>query len=258
MKRIFKISLFFSFFSLLAFSAMSADKADALKLWQKANKAYTQGDYKAAIDFYTKAHATGYDGVKLYYNMANAYYKDGNIGKAIVNYNRALRLAPGDEDIAYNLEIANAQTLNRIESLPEFILYTQFKKFRAEMSSNSWAFISLVGFALTLFFILVYLLSNTVTKRKISFSLACVMFAMFVFTISFASYQKHQITASSQAVVLSSAEAVKSSPDATGKDIFIINEGATVRVIDRLGEWSEVVVASGNSGWILTKAIEII
>lgn len=257
MKRVFKISLLFVLFS-FALQYAQANEKQASELWQKANEAYTQNDYKKAIDFYSKAKDLGSDGVKLYYNMANAYYKDGNIGKAIVNYNRALRLSPADEDIIYNLEIANSQTLNRIEALPEFILYTKFKEFRSIMNSNSWAFISLVSFALVLLFVLVYLLSNTVTKRKISFTVACLMLGVFVLTTSFAVYQKRQITSSSEAVVLSSAEAVKSSPDSSGKDIFIINEGANIRVVDSLGEWSKIVVASGNSGWILTKAIEII
>lgn len=257
MKKIFNISLLIALFS-FSISMVRADEKAASELWQRANEAYTQNDYKEAINLYTQAQKMGYEGVKLYYNMANAYYKDGNLGKAIVNYNRALRFSPSDEDISYNLEIANSQTLNRIEALPEFILFTKYKEFRSAMSSNSWAFTSIVAFALALLFILVYLLSNTVTKRKISFSLSCVMFGVFVLTTSFAVHQKEQITSSSDAVVLSSAEAVKSSPDASGKDIFIINEGATIRVVDTLGEWSKIVVASGNSGWILTKTIEII
>ncbi len=256
--KIFNIFLFLSLLFAGTASAKDVGVDAGSELWLSANESYTKEDYKGAIKLYNEVLDAGFDGEKLYYNLANSYYKDGNLGRAIVNYKRAQRLNPQDKDIAYNLAIASSQTKNIIESLPEFIMFTWFKGVRSMYSSNQWSIIGGVSFVLVFIFVLWYLLSTTVRMRKVSFTVAVVCLVLFGVTTSFAVHQKHEITDSSDAVVLSGSAVVKSSPDSNGKDIFIINEGALVEVIDTVGDWSKVTVISGNEGWILTKSIELI
>ncbi len=256
--RIFNILLFVSLLLCGTTSANAGDINTASDLWVRANEAYQKNDFNGAIKLYNDVSAAGFDGEKLYFNLANAYYRDGNLGKAIVNYKRAERLDPQDGDVKHNLEIASLQTKNIIEPLPEFIMYTWFKTMRSYYSSNQWSGVSIVSFVLIFIFILAYLLSTTVLMRKISFTLATLSLLLFIFTTSFAVHQKWSVIDSDAAVILVGSTAVKSSPDTNGKDIFIINEGALVEVLDSVGDWSKIVVVSGNEGWLLTESIEVI
>ena len=87
------------------------------QVWDAANTAYINSDYHRAIDAYRQLILRGYASDKLYYNLANAYFKVGRYGKAILYYNRALRLAPGDADIRYNLDVANTFTKDKIAAI---------------------------------------------------------------------------------------------------------------------------------------------
>ena len=80
------------------------------QLWDAANTAYINGDFRAAAAAYEQLLAQGFVSVKLYYNLANAYFKENRLGKAILFYHRALRLAPGNDDIRYNLSVDRKST----------------------------------------------------------------------------------------------------------------------------------------------------
>ncbi|MFI3321146.1 MAG: competence protein [Rikenellaceae bacterium] len=257
----YKIMLVFAAFFVVLIGSVKASepaKVQVDTLWQRANAAYSAGDYQKAVEEYEQIMNMGYESSKLYYNKANSYFKLGNVGKSIVNYKRAERLAPGDTEIAHNLKIAEAQTKNRIEQLPEFFLKSFYRDVKVQLSSNGWAFLSIAMFALLFSAAMFYLLSNTPFKRKIGFTIATIALSCFIVSLIFSVERKNEIVASDVAVIVSSAEAVKSSPDNNGKDIFIINEGAVVTVIDKIGNWSEIMVASGNRGWVQSKAIEVI
>ena len=247
--------LFFSLFIVSFQTYGSVSDTTLMNRWNQANDYYTAGDYAAAVKGYQALEKDGYESAKLYYNLGNAYYKLDSLGRAILNYNKALKLSPGDEDIRHNLEVANARTVNRINSIPDFILVRWFKNFRQLFDSNSWAVFSLIFFGLSLGMTVLYLLSASVLRRKIGFTLGVVSMVLFVYTLTNSVIQKRSKTESGEAIVLSSAAAVKSSPDSGGKDVFILNEGAKVEVLSSLGPWSEIVIASGNKGWIETSAI---
>ena len=97
--------------------AQASGEQTAEQLWNKANTAYINGDFHAAADTYEELLSRGVSSMKLYYNLGNAYFKDDRIGKAILYYNRALRLAPGNDDIRYNLSVAEARTKDNIEDI---------------------------------------------------------------------------------------------------------------------------------------------
>ena len=125
-------------------------QADADKIWDDANTAYINADYVAAIDGYEKLLDSGLESDRLYLNLGNAYFKRGMNGKAILNYNRALKLAPSDDDIRYNLSIANAYVQDKIDAVPVFFAKRWLIGLGNSLSSNAWAALSLLFFALTL------------------------------------------------------------------------------------------------------------
>lgn len=244
--------------AILLGSAVGADAQNPQidKLWEDANKAYTDANYEDAVRNYNAIHEQGYSGYKLYYNLGNAYFKSNQIGKAILFYNRALLLKPTDRDAAYNLEIANAQVRDKIEEIPEFFIARWIRDFRMTMGSNGWAIVSLILLSVTFTAVLVYLLANRLAVRKAGFYTGICALALFVVALSFSLIERHEMLNSSDAIIMSTAAPVKSSPDAASKDIFILHEGTKVKIVSSLGDWHEIEIASGDKGWIAVAAME--
>ena len=243
---------------LVGATSAKAQTIDTDTLWQRAGTLYTAGDYNGALMVYDSISGAGWASAKLFYNMGNAYFKSGKIGEAILYYNKAQKLAPADSDVAYNLAYANSFVKDKIEVVPEFFLNEWFSALGNTMSSDSWAILSLVALALTLTFGLVYLLGAKRRVRKGGFVVALVAAVVMLITGGFAAAERRDILDCSEAVVVSSAAAVKSSPDRTSKDIFILHEGTKVKVLDTYGAWNEIRIADGNEGWISSSAIIVI
>lgn len=226
--------------------------------WDRANTAYMNGDWAGATAIYDSIEQAGMASVKLYYNMGGAYFKNGQIGKAVLYYNKALRIDPTDEDTQYNLRVANGYVKDQIEVVPEFFVSRWVRSVRTAVNSNTWAVLSLVAGLLMLVALMIYLLPLGLTLRKVGFSVAVVMGAFALLSVNFASEQRRSTLHSSEAIVMLGAAPVKSSPDRTSKDIFVIHEGTQVTVLDRLGDWCQVSIADGNKGWMPASSIELI
>ena len=163
-------------------TASAAYASDPDKLWDQANTAYINNDFPTAISLYETILSSGRQSGKLYYNLANAYFKEQEIGRAILNYNRALRLNPGNEDIRYNLQVAEKMTKDHIDAVPEFFVKTWLSNLRNLLSSTTWAVLSLVFLAAMLGSALFYLLSRRLVRRKIGFYGTATAFLLLVLT----------------------------------------------------------------------------
>ena len=212
----------------------SAPRPTTDELWDMANTAYINGNFHSAAEVYEEILSRGVSSVKLYYNLANAYFKEDRIGKAILYYKRALRLAPGNDDIRHNLSVAEARTKDNIEDIPEFFFVTWMREARHTMSCTAWSVLSLVLLACALALFLVYLLAQRLSLRKAGFYGTVV------------------------AVLLCMLTAVKSSPDKSSTDLFVLHEGTVVTITNRLDDWCEVVIADGKKGWLECRKIETI
>ena len=227
-------------------------------LWDKANTAYINNDFGAAAATYELLLERGMSSAKLYYNLGNACFKEGRTGKAILCYRRALRLAPGNADIRHNLSVAEADTKDDIEAIPEFFLASWLRGVRHTMGCTAWTLLSLGFLLLAVGAFLLYLLAARLTLRKAGFYGTIAAGALFVLATVFAAGERRELRDRTQAVVMAPAVSVKSSPDRSAKDLFVLHEGTTVRIVDRLEEWCEVAIADGKKGWIEAKRIEII
>lgn len=228
------------------------------QIWDEANTAYVNANYQRAIELYHSIENQGLASAKLYYNMGNAYFKTDDMGHAILYYNKALRLAPGDQDIRYNLDVANSYTKDRIQVVPELFLTRWIRGMRQMISGNAWAVLSLVFFAMMLVAVMAYLLVNNLLFRKIGFFAAIVGLLLFVVTISFAVVERRHATSPTEAIVMRSSVAVKAAPEKTATDMFVLHEGTKVRVGDQIEGWIEVTIADGNKGWLEERTIEMI
>jgi tetratricopeptide (TPR) repeat protein len=236
-------------------SDVSEDEPDLAAIWDRANTDYVNGNYAGSIVRYDSIAVMDVESSRLYYNLGNAHFKAGHIGLSILNYHRALRLAPSNGDIKYNLAIADSYVKDNIERVPEFFVVKWFRAVRMLLGGDGWAWASIVALAAALALTLVYLLASGLFRRKSGFYGAILLFALAICSAIFASIDR---VGSSQAVVVEGAVPVKSSPGETSKEIFVIHEGTTVEILDRLDDWREIVIADGNKGWVRATAITVI
>jgi len=227
-------------------------------MWDKANTFYVNGDYRSAAETYEAILGRGRHSAKLYYNLGNACFKSGETGRAILFYRRALRLAPGSDDIRYNLSVAEESTKDSIESVPEFFLATWMRTLRNIMSTQAWTGVSLVALVAMLSLAMLYLLASRLSLRKTGFYGMLAALLLFVAATVSAASGRREALDRSEAVVMGSSVPVKSSPDKAATDLFVLHEGTVLRITDRLDDWCEIVIADGKKGWIRSQQIEIV
>lgn len=228
-------------------------------LWNAANEAYAQENWNAAIKDYQTIADASVESAALWCNMGSAWYKSGNLGKAIVCYERALKLDPSYEDARYNLELLNSIKLDRIESVPELIIATWTKKIGRLLDSNAWAVCFLVFLAVALAMALLFVLGSSVTSRRVGFFTG-IVFVLFAFaSLSFSIWQKNAYMKADVAIVVKPVSSVKSAPSGdSAKDFFVLHEGTKVKIVDSVGGWYNIELTDGRQGWLPSSDIEII
>jgi tetratricopeptide (TPR) repeat protein len=226
------------------------------QLLDSAAQYYADRKYEKAIETYQKILYEGYEAAELYYNLGNAYFKSNKIPYAILNYERAKKLNPNDEDIEFNLKLANTHVVDKIDVIPEFFLTSWWGDLINIMSSNKWAIISMIAFVAALAGLLVFFLARVVIVRQISFWAGILLIVISVFTFNFSRKQYAKSQNEPQAIIITPSVVVKSSPSDGGTDLFLIHEGLKVTVTDKLGSWREIKLSDGNEGWIKNSDLE--
>lgn len=224
--------------------------------FDKANALYKSANYQNAIAIYEQISITNGTSPELYYNIGNAYFKAGELSNAILNYERALRLAPNYEDARNNLEFAQSKVVDNIVQIPPFFLKKWTAVFVKLLSIDQWYVVSVVMFVLTLALALFFIFGSSLVLRKIAFYAAFVGIAITIATVSFATVRRNQLTQHNDAIIMSPTVTVKSSPDKSGTDLFQLHEGTKVNIQSTLDKWVEVKLGNGNIGWIEAINIE--
>lgn len=225
-------------------------------LLAEGNKSYTDGKYDDAVKSYESLIKQGYKSEVVYFNLGNAYFKSKNIPAAILNFERALVLNPSDEDIKFNLELAQTYTVDRIEPLPEFFLVTFFKNIQKWMSTNGWAYLGILLLVIVCISVATFWFTYNPFIKRITFSIGIISLIFMLFSFTFSARQKNQILDHNYGILFPSVVAVKSSPGESGKDLFVLHGGTKVKILDTVGEWYEIRIADGNKGWILKDTLE--
>lgn len=242
-------------FLLTAISVQSQSDSISLRVKQ-ANKLYSNGQYSDAVKLYEQIlHEEGVS-AELYYNLANSYYKIDEIGLSILNYERALRFNPGFRDAAYNLEIAENKIVDNVNTSASFFVKRWINGLLNKLSSNQWAFVSLIFFVLAIITFFFFLFSNQRDRKKFSFYTSIILALLFMTAFVFSGVRKEQFVKHNSAIVLTGQVAVKSAPDASGTDLFQLHEGTKVHIKSTLGSWTEITLENSAVGWVEEKAIE--
>lgn len=242
----------------LVILAFNANAIDQISLLKEANTSYSKNDFDQALKQYQKILDSGYVSASLYYNMANTYYKSKNIKNAILFYERAKLLNPGDKDIDFNLGMARNSTVDKIEAMPEVFFITWIRTIQFKLVENSWAKISIFCFILSLMLFLIYLLSKSIFWKKFSFWISLLIFCFTICSFIFGYQLKEIQLAKNNAIIFTPSVSAKSSPSESGNNLFIIHEGTKVELLDHVGNWTEIKLADGSRGWVKTADFEII
>ena len=228
-------------------------------LFKQANEAFTKNEFQEAAGLYEELLKANGESAIVYYNLGNSYYKLNKIALSILNYERALLLEPGNKDIRFNLEIAKLKAVDRIEPVEDFFLTEWFRAIQNLMSTDAWSNFSIVCFILLIICLFLFFFSRRIFIKKLGFFIAMGLMVGVVFGNIFAYNQKKKLTQRREAIIFAPTTTIKSSPDNSGTDLFILHEGTKVRLKNNLvGSWTEIETAGGDVGWIKSSEIEVI
>ena len=243
-------------------SVISIEEGGDNNIALSAAEAYRGGDFKRSVDLYEtvikESISNNLVSPQLYYNLGNAYFRDNQLGKAILNYERALLLDPGDNDIRHNLRFANNRKVDRITPAGDIFISNWFKAIRNLYSSNAWAVIAIISFVLSVIFFATYLFVSVLWVRKTAFYTFIVLFLLMIVFNIFSFSQKREQIRGDNAIVMVGAASVNASPDVNSNELFELHEGTKVRVKSSDGIWYEIEIDNGSVGWTNKDNIEII
>ena len=251
-----KKRLLFILFFLVSFTVFAQTDIETNYILS-AHKAYTDNDFALAIEQYDYFLQNNLESAELYYNLGNTYFKQGEIAKTILYYERALRLSPRDEDIIYNLEYANLFVQDEFTEVPDFFMDKILDSTLNVFGSNVWAVISVISFVLALGIFLIFLFSKVVIRRKLAFFGAIILIIFTQLSFIFSYQTKKNIIHSNYAIIMQ-ISTIKSSPENDGTEIFILNPGVKVEIESTNNEYYEVKLPNGKIGWILKQSVDVI
>jgi len=213
---------------------------------------YRAGRYDRAAGEYEAILHQGYVSAEVYFNLGNAYYRQNKLGAAILAYERAARLHPGDADIQHNLRLANLRTIDRIEPVPELFLIQWMRRVASVLTPQAALLLFLSGWCvLFLSLALLYALARPPIVRTTRIAaLAGLIVVLAGGAILL--LQRIQDSSHDEAIVVASVATAKSSPDDRSVDAFVVHEGLKVRMSDAVGGWVKITLPDGKVGWIVS------
>ncbi len=236
--------------------ALAQGRITAEALLREGNSLYERGDYQGAVTKYQEALKSGYESGALYFNLGNAYYRLGDVGRAILNYERAKRLLPDDEEVRFNLELANLKAVDRIVSPPRFVLFRWFEDFKNWLSIDSLLWLvmalylglmaSLVGWVLD---------RRHSVRRPLRAALWALAVPLAVLTLVLVG-RLREARQATHAIVLADKVAARSAPDRDASEQFFLHAGAKVLIEEESATWCRIRLPDGKVGWLPAASME--
>jgi len=242
------------FVMLIAFLGNAQNEA----VFNRATDAYNNGDYQKAIDYYSDILDNGEHSAELYFNLGNAFYKLNEIAPSIYNYEKALLLAPNDEEIQNNLSYAQNMTLDAIEIMPETSLSKIYKAITGIMTFDQWSYTAVIFMFLFVLLYIAFYYFKYATSKRIAFIGSIVSLFISVMVVVFAFVQYNDFIADQPAIVYESEVQIKAEPNKRSEAIFVLHEGTKVNVLDELNEWKKIKIVDGKTGWVTAKSIKLL
>ena len=240
----------------------------ATSIIEQADSAYTNDDFQKAVNLYNNIIKTDGTSSSLYYNLGNAYYRLGQLGDAIVCYERALRLDPTNDDAQINLAFVNSKIIDKPIDRGTFIT-NAFDSLIMTQHADTWAWMAVILFILLLCGIGIYIFSTNVTIRKVGFFGGIILLIATIILLIFAIKAANNTTNRNYAIITSPSVILSTSPREPkdrSEEAVLLHEGTKVEIVDSITtrtdsipmRWYEVKIDNTNRAWINDTAIEII
>ena len=227
-------------------------------LLQEGNTFYQEKKYDEAINCYLQIVENNYESAVLFYNIGNAYYKNENRPKALLWYERALRLSPANDDIKHNIAFVNQKLTDRIEKMPELFIMRWWNKISSSLTGDNWGIVGIACSVLLMLSLLGLLFIRRPFFRSSFFLLSFAVLIVGVFAIFFAQKEINRYQEQPEAIIMKTVINAKSAPNNSGSDLFVIHEGLKVKITDQLNEWVEIKIPNGEKGWVKAYDLEVI
>jgi tetratricopeptide (TPR) repeat protein len=240
---------------ILLVTTASANEAN-VSSYDSANAAYTKGDYEKAILLYSNIVSADEESSEVYYNLGNAYYKTQNIALAIVNYERAKRLSPTDEDILTNLQLAKNQLTDDVSGENKLVLYDWKTSTINSITERQWGLLTICLFCTALFLFALYMVNTHILVKKTTFYAATVLSICTIFSFIIAQQRYTALKQDDEGIITAAVVPAKGEPSSSSTTLFILHAGTKVKLTQTNQNWVEISLENGNVGWIENNKVE--
>jgi tetratricopeptide (TPR) repeat protein len=220
------------------------------QVFELGNKQYVNENYSAAISLYDSILISGLESSELYYNLGNCHYKTNDWANAIWHYEKSLQLN-NIEKTKHNLELVELKIIDRIEPLPQLFYKKLWINLTQSLSTQVWQILTLFGMGFI--FILQLISQFTSLKSKLIIKIFSAI-TVIILLITQTSY--HNNFTKKEAIIFSETITVNSAPTSSSTNLFTLHTGSKVEIIDSIGDWINIKIANGNSGWIAQNSIK--
>lgn len=227
-------------------------------VFDEGNALYNQGNYAEAIEKYTSIINNGSESAELYYNLGNAYYKINDIANSIFYFEKSLLLDPNNNETINNLSFSQNMTIDRIETVPVNQVSKFISKFTNLFDYNTWFLISILFEFLSIIVFSLYLFNKNSNTKKRYFSIGSIFLFCFIIFLILGVNLKSEYKKNNPAILFDSRISFKSEPNERSEELFLLNEGTKVNVLEKINEWSLIELSNGSKGWILNSTYQLI
>lgn len=227
-------------------------------LFTKAKNAYDEGNYSAAIQDYQQILRQGIESASLHFNLGNAYFKSGEPGEAILHYEKAAKLAPRDQDIKYNLQVARARIQDQINPPPMSFVMKMYNGIKYWFSLNELAWTTALLALLTSLFFAGWWLLRSERLNRLAHSLFIFGTILLIFTTPLLISRTLEAHQEKYGIVLDPELKVYSGPQTLSTEVFVIHEGTKVQVEREQDNWYKIRLLDGKEGWVQDQSVGVI
>jgi tetratricopeptide (TPR) repeat protein len=245
--RLFTFLVFVGIASLLHAQDMDGE-------FSSANQAYIDGDYQQAIELYSKILEQGIESGEVFFNLGNTYYKTNDLGRAILNYEKARKYIDGDPALEQNLKLTQLRIVDKIEPIPELFIVEWWTELIHTFSMDTLLWLSFSIYTTVILLIIGLLLSS----RRIFYRFIWAATLLFILILIITLSVIYEFETTKFGVILEEKVSVISEPDSDGTEVFILHEGTKVKINRNLNNWLEISIPDGKIGWLKHTALEII
>jgi tetratricopeptide (TPR) repeat protein len=251
-------TMILALFIILNLSIVYGNAKDADARFKQANSLYSKGEFSKAAGIYEQLLTEGFRSSALHYNLGNTYYRMDETAKSILQYEKALKLDPANDDINFNLQLANLKAVDKINETPKVFIIRWQESLSELYGSGGWAGAALIFIWSAAISFAFFFYTRNPLQKKILFAGTGLFVVLFFICIAFAGVSYAREKANDEAIIMPANVYIKSSPDNTSNDLFILHEGAKVKILDTIGDWKEIKLADGKKGWAPKSSLGVI